>query len=92
MSKQQQEIEIECRECDGSGIYRGFAEPQDVGVVCLECGGMGKQTLTYLPFQGRNRRSDVKVVRRSRGRSILTGVGSKPKEVNYEDFLKGIMP
>lgn len=86
------EVQAECRDCEGTGIYRGFAEPKGVGVVCLGCNGTGMQTVKYRPFTGRKKRKDVTTVRRSAGSFIDTGVGPTGGSVSYEDFLNGKMP
>lgn len=85
-------IEVRCPDCGGTGVYHGFAEPEGVGVVCLGCGGSGAKKLTYTPFTGRERRNGIKVVRRSRGTFIATGVGPNGSSVTYEEFLNGKMP
>lgn len=85
-------VEAECGSCDGTGIYRGFAEPKGVGVVCLNCDGTGRKVIKYKPFGGRRTRDDVKTVRRSAGSFIATGVGPTGGSVTYEEFLSGKMP
>ena len=86
------EIEAECVECRGTGIYRGFAEPAGIGVVCLHCRGTGAKMLTYKPFAGRRQRSDVQVVQLSRGLMVAPGVGPGGTSITYAEFLAGKMP
>lgn len=87
-----QKIETECSSCRGTGIYRGFAEPQGVGVVCLDCDGTGCRMMEYTPFTGLKRRDDVRTVQRSRGSLIFAGVGPTGGSVSYEEFLNGKRP
>jgi len=81
-----------CPSCDGTGIYRGFAEPPGVGVVCLTCNGKGSKEIRYEPFAGLRRREDVREVRRSAGSFLATGVGPTGGSVSYEAFLRGERP
>ena len=85
-------VEAECSSCSGTGVYRGFAEPKGVGVVCLNCDGEGKRTIEYKLFTGRKRCDGVQEVRRSAGSFIATGVGPAGESVTYEEFLAGTMP
>lgn len=87
-----QRVETECSSCQGTGIYRGFAEPQGVGVVCLNCDGTGCRTMEYTPFTGLKRRDDVRTVQRSRGSLIFAGVGPTGGSISYEEFLRGKKP
>lgn len=87
-----QKIETECSSCRGTGVYRGFAEPQGVGVLCLNCDGSGCRTMEYTPFTGLKRRDDVRTVQRSRGSLIFAGVGPTGNSVSYEEFLSGKRP
>ena len=85
-------IEVECGDCRGTGIYHGFAEPKGVGVVCLHCDGTGKAQITYTPFTGRKRRSDISTVQLSRGSLIVAGVGPRGSSISYEEFMSGKTP
>lgn len=91
-SSQSLTIDVECGSCGGTGVYRGFAEPKGVGVVCLTCKGSGKVTLTYKPFTGRKRCDNIQTIRLSAGSFIGTGVGPTGGSVSYQDFLSGKMP
>jgi hypothetical protein len=83
---------VHCTECGGSGVYRGYAEPKGVGVVCNHCYGLGAAKLEYIPYTGRKQRDDVETVRLSRGSSIATGVGLTAGSVTYQEFLAGKIP
>lgn len=87
-----QEVKAQCEACGGSGVYVGFAEPNGIGVVCLQCQGSGCQTIHYVPFTERKRRRDVDFVRRSKGSFIAAGVGPVGESVTYQEFLEGKMP
>ena len=84
-------LTVECGSCRGTGVYRGFAEPEGTGVVCLECQGTGAKTMNYTPFTGRKRRNDVHTVRRSKGGFVLS-CGPTGGSVSYQEFLNGKMP
>jgi hypothetical protein len=87
-----QVVKAECSACGGTGVYKGFAEPSGVGVVCLECKGTGCREIAYTPFTERKRRDGIRIVRLSRGSLIATGVGPAGSEVTYEQFLRGEKP
>jgi hypothetical protein len=82
-------IYYECEDCRGTGLYSGFCEPPKHAVVCLGCDGTGRALFEYEPFTGRKTRKDIKTVSLSKGRFIMTGVGSGSEKVSYQDFLKG---
>jgi DnaJ-class molecular chaperone len=65
MENEKTTLKIECSACKGTGIYKGFAEPQGVGVVCLECNGTGCTERTFTIFKERKKRDDIKTVRLS---------------------------
>lgn len=85
-------VKAECTACAGSGVYRGFAEPHGVGVVCLHCEGSGCREISYAPFIERRRRNDVSTVRRSRGTFLATGTGPTGNGISYADFIDGRLP
>lgn len=89
---EQKTIEIECPSCRGTGLYRGFAEPSGVAVVCIHCQGTGAGKITYTPFTGRKRREGIHTVQLSAGTLLVTGVGPRGVAVTYEEFLAGKMP
>ena len=39
------EAKCTCGSCKGTGVYKGFAEKEDLGVVCSSCNGTGFYTL-----------------------------------------------
>ena len=85
-------VQAECESCGATGIYRGMAEPEGVGVICLVCKGTGAVKLEYTPFTARKRRKDVRTVQRSAGTFIAGPIGPTGKSVTYSEFLEGILP
>lgn len=83
-------IEIQCKSCRGTGLYRGFGEKQGFAVVCWSCGGSGKDVIDAEPFTGLKPRIDVQRVGRYIGKyqSVEQNGGS----VSYEEFLSGKLP
>jgi len=86
------EITVECTSCGGTGVYSGFAEPKGVAVVCLGCGGTGEKKLSFIPFTKRKERRGIKIVRRSKGFFLPTGIGPTGGSVTYAEFKRGKMP
>ena len=89
MSDKEISVNSVCSSCGGTGLYRGFCEKEGYPVVCTSCDGSGCETITYMPFVKRKLLRGIKGVSLSRGRFILTGVGSTGDIVSYADFLKG---
>lgn len=85
-------VATQCRPCGGTGVYRGFAEPRGVGVLCCVCGGTGCKAIEYTPFTERQVRLDIHTVRRSMGRCLPMGVGPAGGSVSYVEFKAGRMP
>ena len=87
-------IQVECGSCQGTGLYRGFAEKPGTAVVCLSCNGSGERALEYKPFTGRKERPGVERVFLSRGTFLGTGVGqvANAKGITYEEFRQGKLP
>jgi len=86
-------IEAVCRDCDGTGLYVGFAEPKGVAVVCLGCDGTGCEKIRYVPFKKRKAKRGIQRVQRARGTFIATAVGPDGKSyITYAEFAKGKMP
>lgn len=83
------EVKCQCPDCNGTGLYVGFAEPKGTAVVCLRCNGKGWIYLSYAEFTGRKRKSGVKKVCISSGNFLATGVGPKQgTEMSYDEFEK----
>ena len=85
-------IDCECGPCSGTGLYKGFAEPEGTAVVCVKCKGTGCAPLTYTPFTGRKQRSGIRRVCLSKGTFIGAGVGPAGNSISYEEFYRGHMP
>jgi hypothetical protein len=83
-------IKTQCGSCRGTGLYRGFAESLGVAVICLRCNGTGCREFEYIPFTGRKERAGVKMVRQSKGTTILA-CGPAGPEMSYDEF-KAVNP
>lgn len=79
-------VKYECSDCDGTGLYCGFAEPKGTAVVCLGCKGKGHVTSRFKEFTTRKKKSGVKTISVSRGSFIVTGVGATGKSMTYNEF------
>lgn len=53
-----------CRECGGTGLFRGMGEKKEYAVVCYRCKGTGRFEYEheYEEFTGRVEKKDVKYV------------------------------
>lgn len=85
-------VKTECSSCSGTGLYRGFAEPPGVAVICVNCDGTGCQEILYTPFSCRKKRYDVQTVQRTRGTLVFAGVGPTGGTISYQEFLQGKKP
>lgn len=91
------EIEYECKDCDGTGLYVGMAEHDGAAVVCRICKGSGKaiHVFEYEEFSGKKTRGDeVKRVYETNP-GIAIGENAKIKledfgGMTYSDWLSGV--
>ncbi|MCK9369900.1 hypothetical protein M0R04_08350 [Candidatus Dojkabacteria bacterium] len=84
------ELDYECTECKGTGLYVGLAERDGFAVVCYKCKGTGKAhfTFEYDDFKERKERTNIlQVLEVNPG--IVAGIG-KDKQYNQQSF--GGMP
>ena len=44
------EIKIECRRCNGTGLYQDITEPDECAVICTSCEGKGFVIFKYTEF------------------------------------------
>ena len=81
------EVQVECVDCDGTGLFQDFRIPKGVAVVCFRCTGSGEIMHSYIPFLGRKPRNDIRVVRKS-----LWWWQPIGDYITYEEFFAGKMP
>ena len=84
------EFNEECKSCEGTGIYKGFAEVKKAGVVCHRCEGTGcfRFKHEYTTFKERKERNDIiRVVECNPGIGIDDS--SKFGGLPYKDWLRG---
>jgi hypothetical protein len=85
-------IKVECKDCGATGLYKGFAESEGVAVICLTCRGSGCQEISFKPFIKRKQRNGIRIIYRSRGSFVGTGVGPAGGSITYQEFQQGEMP
>ena len=96
------ELDIECRACGATGLYKGMAERGACAVVCCDCKGTGKKTIHVKEFKGRKKRDDIKRVFGGSYGYAHTDKDTVAEEggtlhfsrfgCTYEDWLKGAKP
>ena len=83
------DVKVQCSDCNGSGLYVGFAEPTGIAVVCLRCNGKGWTNFSYAEFTGRKRKAGVKSIYIVQGTFLAAGLGPKEgTEMTYDQFEK----
>lgn len=82
---------IECKSCDGTGLYVGMAEQDGSAVVCSSCKGTGryKHMFTYTEFTQRKTRDDVKRVYATSAGYCHTPEDITTEEGKLIEFSKG---
>lgn len=95
---------IECPACDGTGVYSGMGEGENIAVVCHNCKGSGKYNYSYSynDFKGKKQNKKIKRVyldgygyKIGSGKIDFKGIGEidMDKEgVSYKEFIGGKMP
>lgn len=98
------EMDIECPECNGTGLYQGMAEGNGTAVICYNCDGSGKYHFAkeYEEFTGLKKRNNIERVYLSSmgyfiglGKRRYDGIGiiDMDKEgISYQEFLQGQKP
>ncbi len=99
------EMQIECPNCGGTGLYQGMGEGNGAAVICHTCNGTAKKTFkySYNEFTGRKIRKGVhRVYLSGMGYKIATGklnfangigeIDMDKEGVSYAEFLNGKMP
>lgn len=78
------EVDMACRSCGTSGVFKGFAEPPGVANVCWTCEGRGGFKQRIYLFDGQKRsRDDIRFVRDGYRES---------DRIPYAEFLAGKLP
>jgi len=92
-------LEIECKSCNGTGLYVGTAEREGSAVICTTCEGTGCQDYNfgYTLFIERKIRNDVRrVFKRSCGyvhsADDQKGIEFSKGGVLYADWIAGKVP
>ena len=98
------EMDIQCPYCNGTGIYSGIGESNNVAVICNQCNGTGKYHYIYCyeEFTERKFSSGIeRVYLKGYGYRIGTGkinfkdigeIDMDKEGISYQEFLSGKMP
>lgn len=99
------EADIQCKSCNGTGLYVGMAERDGAAVVCRSCDGTGKfhYVFEYEEFHKRSSREDVKRVYKTAAGYCISAKDIVRKDdgrliefskygVGYKDWLEGKKP
>lgn len=96
------EIKIECKDCEGTGLYKGFAEKGSCARICYTCKGTGSVKFIYNEFNGRKIRNDIKRVFGNTHGFVHTDKDYVNENGDiiyfskggcaYEEWLKGVKP
>lgn len=78
------EIEELCPACTGSGVYRGYQEPEGVANVCQVCKGRGGRIVRIYFFSGD--------LRERKGIEYVRDNVDDRSRVTYKQFLAGWRP
>lgn len=88
--------QIECPECDGTGIIKAGYEKDGAGRECTHCNGTGYTTINYTLFTERKLRTDVKRVYRSNGYVVSAedhdGIHFSQYGCSYDEWISGVTP
>ena len=81
------QIQANCRDCRGTGLYAGLGERDGIAVRCSRCRGTGQETIVYEPFQGLQKRAGVaRVVQANPG--VVINPEITQGGVTYEEWLE----
>jgi hypothetical protein len=81
-------VHIECPECRGTGLYVGFMEAKGDAVICVRCGGTGRQEIYIKPYTGRKERRGIKRVRAGSG--LILDTPGDSDWITYAEFKRQI--
>jgi len=89
-------MKIECRSCQATGLYRGFAEPEGYAVVCHTCRGQGFEDVqildknaSFAEFTRRKRKRGINKVLTDGGMWFTRGRTDEAPSIDIEDFYDG---
>jgi len=89
------ELDTQCPDCGGTGVYVGLAEHTGAGVVCRKCNGTGRYTFRYEydDFEGRKWRDGVqRILEANPGICVGEGNGHTLEEfggMSYAEWYAG---
>ena len=90
-------ITIECKDCKGTGLYKGMGERGNCAVICSSCQGSGSVIFEYEEFFSLQKRYDVKRVFKGSFGYVHSDKDTEEIEFSkggcsYTEWLKGEKP
>jgi DnaJ-class molecular chaperone len=84
-------FKVECGSCGGTGLYKGFAEPEGYAVICRNCGGKGYTEATHVSseakiFERRKRKNGIRYVMTDGGAWFVRGAASQTPHITIDEF------
>jgi len=84
-------MKVECKTCDGTGLYEGFAEPEGYAVICNSCEGRGwVNAAVGTPFTGRKSKHGIKFVYCDGGLWMMRQEDKPPKTITVQEFYNKV--
>lgn len=85
------EMDVECSDCQGTGLYVGMAERDGLAVVCHRCkgSGMAHYIYDYQPFSGRKPKAGVTHVIYQNPGYILDPAHAGARALPYGEWANG---
>ena len=80
-------IEIECPECNATGLWSGVYGRDDLARICEKCNGSGKIIINFIPFFMKRKIKNVKHVMIEPGQDGNLSIISR-SFMNYEKWYE----
>ena len=73
---EEKELQIECKDCNGTGLFRGFSNHENTACVCKKCDGKGYRIFRYKPFTGRKKAEEgiTRIFKDASWKNVYAGV------------------
>ena len=76
--------------CGGTGLYKGFAEPEGHAVICNRCHGKGHMDFGKVAFTGRKTKQGIQWVLLDGGLWMMRGPESYTNKISVSEFREKV--